>query len=287
MKTKGRHSRDDYPRRTFVPGARGGLTIDSLYTNKNHIDPLCEGSIQGYKVALHHPSEMPNMDRCFLLPLDQVVFVGIKPSLISVSPELVNYAPRVRNCYFTHERYLASYKGYTQQNCMEECLANYTMKRCKCIPFFFPPLHDKINICGPGSSECVREMKYLEVEPCECLPSCTSVSYDVETSQTNWLWNDVLEASHPLERLIYNELLKDVYYKDAQFLTCERKELHGLVDFFSNVGGLFGLFIGFSVTSVFEILYFLTLRIICNIKKYGKDAWSGDPCVISKQPLIK
>lgn len=59
-------------------------------------------------------------------------------------------------------------------------------------------------------------------------------------------------------------------------MTSERHELYGYVDFFSNTGGLLGLFIGFSVTSAIEILYFLTLRIICNTKKYGKRVWSGD-----------
>lgn len=81
-------------------------------------------------------------------------------------------------------------------------------------------------------------------------------------------------------RIHYSRLA--VYYKELQFLTSERHELYGYVDFFSNTGGLLGLFIGFSVTSAIEIFYFLTLRLVCNIKKYGKSFWSGEASIINE-----
>ncbi|KAK5641668.1 hypothetical protein RI129_010215 [Pyrocoelia pectoralis] len=286
---------DIYPRRSFIPGFDGGLVIRSIFTNNSHIDYLCEESLRGFKVALHHPCEFPNMDKHFRLPLDQAVLVAIKPSMITVSSELLNYSPSVRKCYFPHEKYLANYKLYTQQNCLDECFANYTFHHCDCIPFYFSVLNESLSVCGPGSNECVKKskLKYMKIEgnsesdnqQCGCLPSCTSLSYEVETSQSEWRWEKSFEALDPpqLSHLNPKEMhfskLK-IYYKELQFLSCERNERYGMIDFFSNMGGLLGLFIGFSVTSAIEILYFCTLRIICNIKKYGKKSWSGKPNVV-------
>ncbi|KAF2889234.1 hypothetical protein ILUMI_16939, partial [Ignelater luminosus] len=73
----------------------------------------------------------------------------------------------------------------------------------------------------------------------------------------------------------YSRLI--VYYKDMQFITSERHQLYGTVDFLASCGGLLGLFCGFSFTSSMEILYFLTLRFFCNLKKFGRRVWSGAP----------
>ncbi|KAF5300620.1 hypothetical protein FQA39_LY11081 [Lamprigera yunnana] len=284
---------DTYPRRTFLPGISGGLMVDALYTNHSHLDYLCDESLQGYKVIiLHHPSELPDMGKHFRLSLDEAVYVGIKPTMITVSPALLPYSPEKRKCYFAEEKPLLMYKLYTQQNCLSECLANFTLLKCGCLAFYMPTFNNT-PICGAGSLTCILEskVKYLESsvatdiggEKCGCLPSCTSLSYEVETSQAVWNWREMFNVFIALgmsdsvpsrEESHFSRLV--VYYKDLQFLTSERNELYGYVDFFSNVGGLLGLFIGFSVTSVVEIIYFLTLRLVCNVKMYGKKYWSGE-----------
>lgn len=66
-----------------------------------------------------------------------------------------------------------------------------------------------------------------------------------------------------------------LFFKEMQFMTSQRNELYGQTEFFANCGGLLGLCLGFSVISAFEIFYYLTLRIVCNLKKYGRHYWSG------------
>lgn len=66
-----------------------------------------------------------------------------------------------------------------------------------------------------------------------------------------------------------------VFFKETQFITSERNELYGNTDFLANCGGLLGLFTGFSVISFVEIIYFLTLRCLCNIRMRGKKYWAG------------
>lgn len=49
-----------------------------------------------------------------------------------------------------------------------------------------------------------------------------------------------------------------------------RSELYGLYDFVSNFGGLFGLFLGMSLMSLFEIIYFATIRLAFSVRKILK-----------------
>jgi amiloride-sensitive sodium channel len=64
-----------------------------------------------------------------------------------------------------------------------------------------------------------------------------------------------------------------IYFKSDSFITSVRNELYGPMDFLANFGGLLGLFTGFSFLSLMEIFYFLTIRLFCNTRLYGR--WSG------------
>jgi Amiloride-sensitive sodium channel len=52
----------------------------------------------------------------------------------------------------------------------------------------------------------------------------------------------------------------NIYFSKNQFLTKQRRELHGNIDFLANCGGLLGLCLGMSVLSLLEIVYFCFIR---------------------------
>lgn len=58
-----------------------------------------------------------------------------------------------------------------------------------------------------------------------------------------------------------------ISFKENQFLASRRSELYGVIDFVANCGGLLGLFMGVSVLSIVEVLYFPTLRLGCNLRR--------------------
>uniref|UniRef100_A0A1Y1MN03 Uncharacterized protein n=1 Tax=Photinus pyralis TaxID=7054 RepID=A0A1Y1MN03_PHOPY len=114
---------------------------------------------------------------------------------------------------------------------------------------------------------------------CACLPPCVSLSYDVETSYTDWNWKGKVKALYNNDNISYNGVhfsRLSVYYKDLQFLSCMRSEMFSAFDFASKVGGLLGLFIGFSITSAIEIVYFGTLRVGFNTRRHGIGVWFGE-----------
>lgn len=63
-----------------------------------------------------------------------------------------------------------------------------------------------------------------------------------------------------------------IYFKEHQFITSHRSELYGYVDFLGACGGLLGLFMGVSVLSIIECLYYFTLRLGCSLqmRRYRK-----------------
>lgn len=56
-----------------------------------------------------------------------------------------------------------------------------------------------------------------------------------------------------------------IFFKETQFITSKRSELYGLTDFLANCGGLLGLFMGISILSIVELVYFCTIRLMCNL----------------------
>ncbi|KAJ3617442.1 hypothetical protein MTP99_007159 [Tenebrio molitor] len=288
---------DAYPRRALLAGATNGFTFNIL-TSKEDLDYACKNSLQGYRVMLHTPMRIPRpSQQYFRIPLDQTVVGAVQPVMITTSDSVKMYNPKRRQCYFPTERHLKYFRIYTSLNCLMECLTNYTIHHCGCVNFFMPR-ENGTEICGTGSVECMRyaesamQMKNLERKlnkpkrrkhkrrgkiDCDCLPICADLSYDVETSQTNWDWIKQRTADRQkhqncsIERSHMSSLT--IFFKSNSFIRSQRHELYGPTDFLANFGGLLGLFTGFSVLSLMEILYFLSVRMICNTRLYGY--WAG------------
>lgn len=52
-----------------------------------------------------------------------------------------------------------------------------------------------------------------------------------------------------------------------------RDELYGITDMISNIGGIVNLFVGVSLITTAEILYFSSVKLLDNYRKYG--FWLG------------
>jgi amiloride-sensitive sodium channel len=163
-------------------------------------------------------------------------------------------------------------------------------------------------ICGLGKYKCIKEAERalmleelnkfrnsvtVEFENRDCLPLCTDLSYNVETSLSKWDWKEFVRFMHrsksfddyAYECFVFKVVLFNffnfrtnvssltVYFRVNHFISSERHELYGLMDFVANFGGLLGLFTGFYIFSLMEIIYFLTVRICCNVRLHGR--WTG------------
>lgn len=284
---------DVYPRRAIGTGVRSGLSLP-FSMPRNNVEYTCAGPYQGFRVSIHNPGEVPRVtDHNFRVPLSQDVTATVVATMITTDESLSSYHPETRQCFFNHERNLKFFQFYTQKNCEFECLTNYTLTRCGCVKFSMPRYFDTI-ICDWSDIYCYNtaesnfmaedlRMKFgktLNDHTCNCLPSCTSISYGIETSQGDYesdaQSNEFLSEVPAIRRA---EL--KIYFKDMQFTTLRRSELYGWIDFIANCGGLLGtlsywtrdmktrvqlltisgLFIGISVLSVVDLVYYFTMRL--------------------------
>lgn len=70
----------------------------------------------------------------------EIAEFSIKATQITTSDGLRGYEPSKRQCFFNSDRQLRFFKVYTQNNCEEECLANFTKQECGCARFFMPSM---------------------------------------------------------------------------------------------------------------------------------------------------
>ncbi|KAF5277676.1 hypothetical protein FQA39_LY18445 [Lamprigera yunnana] len=284
---------NEMPRRTSVGGVNGGLLLTFKSKSKN-FDYFCSDALEGYKVTLHNPTQVPLVSHdYFRVGLNQVATVSVKPVVVKTSNQLKRYRPTQRKCYFSEERQLLFFKMYDQDNCFQECIANFTFHYCGCVSFDLPRVNST-PICGHGKRKCVQKSLELLVSlefsnlhndsidvinKCDCIQTCSFLGFEAEVSQIDWKWRrrakawSVDEYEHNPEKE-YTRL--QIFFKNSQFITSERNELYGLMDFLASCGGLLGLFIGFSLFSCIEIVYFLTLRFFCNYRFFGHSNWAGD-----------
>uniref|UniRef100_A0A1B0AX56 Uncharacterized protein n=1 Tax=Glossina palpalis gambiensis TaxID=67801 RepID=A0A1B0AX56_9MUSC len=273
-----------YPARVLSAGSRAGLFVAIQNLGKN-LDYLCRGPIQGFKVLLHSPDDVPQVSKQFVrIPLGKEILIAVKPNMITTSGGIAYYHPQRRQCFLSNERELKFFKIYTQTNCELECLTNFTLNKCGCVKFSMPRTHD-MPICREDKIHCyaqaeddlllrefteglkTTDFNYRGLTECNCMPACTSLVYNAEISQGNFDLDKLLSAmgiTNTPQDLQMSRL--EIYFKENQFITSKRSELYGITDFLANCGGIFGLFMGFSILSLVEMLYHFTLRFWSNVQ---------------------
>ncbi|ETN65215.1 hypothetical protein AND_003022 [Anopheles darlingi] len=235
---------------------------------------------RGYKLLIHEPTVYPDLSkRNIRLSVSQTLTIALKPNIMITSPVLAKYSAQKRQCYFEDEHPLRFFRHYNQDNCELECLTNYTLESCGCVHFSMPRANETSYCTLPQALCAANARSHLFIRKqiarngsvdylrqCDCLPACTSVRYDLQ----------ITEESHTEEREVRSTLVSEeellrnlqlpvysmmqIFFQDTHFIPAQRSEMHGMVDFLANCGGLLGLFIGVSLLSIVEALYYILLR---------------------------
>jgi len=103
-------------------------------------------------------------------------------------------------------------------------------------------------------------------DECQCLPSCSDYEFPTAASFSKVTNAEMLHLpsriidAHPEysndSYVVDNLLVLHIYFRHLHFMRNERDELYGFVAIVSNIGGLLGLCMGFSMLSGVELLYF-------------------------------
>ncbi|XP_055840673.1 pickpocket protein 28-like [Episyrphus balteatus] len=288
---------DAFPYRVLGAGDMQSLVV-TLADRKEDKEQICRNYVQGFKIAIHTPGDDIQLltSNYINVPLDQSVSITIKPKIIN-SDDLRHYLPEKRQCYYQNEPYLRYFKVYTQANCELEWLTNATLLECGCVKFSMPR-NSSHPVCGSELDYCVdfltsfsRTLKFGQVKKVKsenvckgdgeclnyCLPTCISIEYKAEIKhQVAISYSQVAETNVDIySNFKYNysntriSQVK-ISFNDDHFNGLKRSELYSTTDLIANCGGLLGLFMGVSILSLVELVYFFTLRLWTNLKNNRK-----------------
>lgn len=266
---------EEMPRRAITPGLHMGLTVT---LNSRVEEQFCTSfQSSGFKGLLHVPISQPEMvEYGFALSPGTENFLDLNPKTIRADDSLHRIPPTTRQCFLQDERWLRFYEHYSLLNCMTECQANYTFAHCGCNMYFQPRLWNT-SLCSTDQMDCFHESVKVVAEKayagaddhedeCQCLPSCSDYEFPTAASFSKLTNAEMLHLpsriidAHPEysndSYVVDNLLVLHIYFRHLHFMRNERDELYGFVAIVSNIGGLLGLCMGFSMLSGVELLYF-------------------------------
>lgn len=250
-----------------MPNSGKGLELRMLVP-KTENDYLCSDWLEGFKIWIHSGEDIPRIKKHFYhIPFDHDVRIAIRPNLMMTSPGLVeNYSQKQRKCIAGNEHNLLFFQKYTQRNCHLDTLAIATNNICGCV-LFWMPRYNHTNVCSFWKEfKCVEQVENILHSSNltqKCLPVCDSITYDAEIS----ISKIEIKALRKYIPSGFKTIKMSVIFKDQQYYASLRSELYGTLDFIAACGGILSLFMGISLLSVIEIVYFVTLRLTCNIRK--------------------
>uniref|UniRef100_A0A182PWD2 Uncharacterized protein n=1 Tax=Anopheles epiroticus TaxID=199890 RepID=A0A182PWD2_9DIPT len=179
-----------------------------------------------------------------------------------------------RKCIFPEEEKLQYYQdAYTFSGCMKECRISKSLKYCKCVPPFYAPVR-AIPSCTTGSFQCLSEYteNITSIYSCQdCELGCLNTVYDIEK------YSKIMKTEEEQQ-----DAQVTIEYLTWPIIRYKREVLFGWVDLLVSFGGIAGLFLGFSLLSGVEFIYFFTMRAFCMLYK-NRDELEA----IEKEQVIK
>ncbi|XP_063531962.1 sodium channel protein Nach [Cydia strobilella] len=160
---------------------------------------------------------------------------------------------RQRRCVFADEQTLETSDIYTYSACMRQCRMQRSRASCRCVPHFYPKIPG-YRYCTILELECIANhmTSITDVSGCACELGCSHTVYEVEKL------TEVDTSKGPMSTTSL-----ETEFVSWPMVRYKREVLFGWVDLLVSFGGIAGLFLGFSLLSGVELIYFFTLRAWC------------------------
>ncbi|XP_018903260.2 pickpocket protein 28-like isoform X1 [Bemisia tabaci] len=238
-------------------------------------DDTCYAGFRGYHLSVHSPTETASSPIHSWYPIVHGALnqLKLKVHLKQTSESMRSWPVKKRGCYFDNERHLYYFSTYSERNCVSECLSNRSFTVCNCVPLHLPRTAE-MAVCGSSTIGCVLDTfdsKGGFRAACNCLPSCTEIRYEVFSNviplNTNKLilkqFQQRLNISLSVERMASLTGVH-VSISTKQVYPLTRAPVFPLNSFIGKVGGSLSLFMGFSVVSFLEIIFYFSSRFIAD-----------------------
>ncbi|XP_063289571.1 amiloride-sensitive sodium channel subunit gamma-2-like [Pelobates fuscus] len=201
--------------------------------------------------------------------------------------------------------------GYTREACKRTCAQQNIMDNCGCShwEFAYPKelFVPKCNLSDTAVRQCVKlyEFKFAHDElNCHCPLQCKEELYELTVSGSQWPSTAFIEnfakelkemGGHMKDIADNPALIRDnfvkvvVYFKQLNFELIEEEPSMTEINLISNMGGLVGLWVGFSVCTLAEFfelfLDVLLLFIRRCLRTQGNREGYSNPYVQKQNPI--
>ncbi|XP_075435175.1 epithelial sodium channel subunit gamma-like [Ascaphus truei] len=265
-------------------GSMYGLHLELFIQQIEYVRDMTHAA--GIRLLIHDQSQMP-------FPEDEGV--NIPPGAETDIGMMKVHINRLKSPYGSHctegENIMNFYKdvygsGYTREACKRTCAQQSIIENCGCSHWEFACPKElgfpKCNVSITGVRNCVKlyEFKFAHDDLiCHCPLQCKEEMYELTVSGSQWPSTAFIEnfskelkemggqmssiADNPA--LIRDNFLKVVvYFKHLNFELIEEEPSMTEIDLISNMGGLVGLWVGFSVCTLAEFFeFFLDVLLLC------------------------
>ncbi|KAH8383005.1 hypothetical protein KR009_006223 [Drosophila setifemur] len=276
-----------YPLRTPQYGETSGLDI-FLRLNRS----LLQQGKRGVYLMIKQPTQWSDVVR--LVPHESHTRVSMLPRLTITSDRTRSVSPDVRRCIFADEVDHPQYKNlpgfeYWVGNCRSKCHQDHVIDICKCSPSIFFPVTEKDNftVCKASDFKCLYDHRrkfifiadifsierhpdeknyvdslYKESMICDCYTSCTQLIFE-RVFTTTPLDNNETDTEMGTMRV-------DIFYQSGWFIQYQTTMRFTFVELLASFGGIIGLFLGASLLSAFELVYYFSIGLYLHLRGNGE-----------------
>lgn len=242
-------------RRTSGTGARLGLRLlidvnQSQYAATPNFDA-------GVKIAIHRQSEPPEPDdKGVGVPTGTNAFIHVKQlNVIDKTGRSCNTDDKVSGLNFLREDF-----NYSSAACANDCFYTQIAHHCRCILSEEYPVDEEgfknLRPCTIHDMCCVLGQQTTAIS-CQCLPSCNATSYELASSYSTFPAKSVAQRYFEKNNIDADYLTANVYFESLSISEQETSFSYNIVSLLSDIGGQLGLFMGISIISLFEFIFWL------------------------------
>ncbi|CAG9860564.1 unnamed protein product [Phyllotreta striolata] len=252
---------------TEFNGVGSGLTV--LLDPKIEKVQYSNYKSSGFKVIIHDPEEYPGgRATTRMITQGSVAYIQLFGSKMICSGAVKDLPISQRDCYYTDEMELGSFGEYTYSNCLTECEANYYYSKCNCVPYFYD-FTDKTK-CDVSSLTCIFDIRSDIAnlsKICDCPTQCEDDFYDIVSEYSDFEYTKSMFMFSYENATIDNEtILLNVFFNEQIQIVFMRDTIFSTIYLLSSFGGVYSLFLGCSLITIVEVLYYCTFRLFINMK---------------------
>ncbi|KAF8385132.1 deg-1 [Pristionchus pacificus] len=236
----------------------------------NTSDYMSTSESSGIRLAIHPATQYPFPDTFgYSAPVGFASSFGIKKQKIE---RLSGYGDCMEDIHLASVGNIYEGYDYNPEGCHRSCFQNRMIKDCDCGDPRFPMPNGKKHCSAFNATarKCLEskigstgDFHHItdKMDNCVCKHACSEVVYSMTFSTSKWPSGatdlgdcDGMTESECEHFYRMNAAMVEVFYEQLNYELLQESEAYGIVNLIADFGGHLGLWMGFSVITIVEVI---------------------------------